>query len=233
MINQLKNYLLLMRFHKPIGILLLLWPTLWALWVAGEGKPDALIVLYFVLGVIVMRSAGCVINDFADRHFDPFVARTKQRPLATGCVSAKEAIGLFIVLISMAFILVLQFNKLTLQLAFVGALLTIIYPFTKRFTHFPQFVLGIPFAWSVPMSFAALTHTIPPIAWLLFAAAVLWPVAYDTMYAMVDKEDDLKIGLKSTAILFADYDRIFVAILQFFVLLLLFGLSVSLSLGAV
>jgi 4-hydroxybenzoate polyprenyltransferase len=211
-----------MRFHKPIGIFLLLWPTLWALWLAGEGKPNLFIVLIFMLGVVLMRAAGCVINDLADRHFDAHVERTRDRPLVTGQVSTKEALVLFFILIFCAFLLVLFLNQLTFQLAFIGALLAVIYPLLKRVTHLPQFGLGLAFAWGVPMSFAALTNSVPLKAWVLFFAAAIWPVIYDTMYAMVDREDDKKIGVKSTAILFANYDRMILGVLQVMFLVSLF-----------
>ncbi|MCG8434128.1 MAG: 4-hydroxybenzoate octaprenyltransferase [Gammaproteobacteria bacterium] len=212
-----------MRFDKPIGIYLLLWPTLWALWIAGEGHPDAKVFTVFVLGVIVMRAAGCVINDYADRKYDKRVERTKTRPLATGKVSPKEAIALFAALIAIAFILVLQMNELTIYLSFGGLFLAVLYPFMKRFTYLPQPVLGAAFGWAVPMAFAAQTGTLPDVAWLLFIATVLWATAYDTMYAMVDIKDDLKIGVRSTAILFGEQDRLIIGILQ---LTLLFNLIV-------
>jgi len=214
-LTQLKNYACLMRLHKPIGIFLLLWPTLWALWLAAEGKPDRVLVTVFVVGVILMRSAGCVINDVADRRFDRFVERTRERPLVSGKVSVKEALMLFVVLLMIAFLMALTFlNPLTIQLAVVGALLAIIYPFLKRITHLPQVGLGIAFAFGVPMAFAAELNHIPGKAWVLFLAAAVWPVIYDTYYAMVDRVDDLKIGVKSTAILFGRYDRLMVGCLQ-------------------
>lgn len=203
-----------MRIHQPIGTLLLLWPTMWALWVAGKGQPSLNTVLLFCLGVFVMRSAGCVINDYADRHFDGAVERTKQRPLALGQVSPREALALFIFLIAIAFMIVISFNVLTIKLAFIAVLLASFYPFTKRFFATPQLILGLAFAWAIPMAFAAETGRLPLACWLLFAAAVLWPLVYDTMYAMVDRKDDLKIGIKSTAILFGQYDRLCVAIIQ-------------------
>ena len=219
-LKHLQQYALLMRLHRPIGILLLLWPTLWALWIAGNGKPDVLIVTIFVLGVIVMRSAGCVINDIADRNFDGLVARTKDRPIANKKISVREAFILFVVLCLCAFILVLFLNRLTILLALVGLALTIIYPFTKRYIALPQLFLGFAFDWGVPMAFAAQTNSLPAITWLVFLIAILWTIIYDTMYAMVDKEDDLKIGIKSTAILFGQMDRFVLALLQFVVLIL-------------
>ncbi len=205
--ERLVDYARLMRWHRPIGILLLAWPTLWALWVAGLGHPDKYIFFVFVLGVVLMRSAGCVINDYADRDFDPHVARTRDRPIAAGRVSPREALALFAVLCLISFGLVLTLNPLTIALSFVGAFLAATYPFLKRYTHLPQFYLGAAFGWGIPMAFAAQTGAVPWLAWVLFAANVCWSVAYDTAYAMVDREDDIKIGVKSTAILFGRYDR--------------------------
>jgi len=212
--DRLYQYWLLMRFHKPIGIFLLLWPTLWALWIASAGKPDWHVMFVFVTGVVLMRAAGCVINDYADRNIDLHVARTNTRPLTAGQVSAKEALILFVVLCLTAFGLVLTLNTFTILLSFGGAALAIIYPFMKRYTHLPQVVLGMAFGWAVPMAFAAQTNEVPRVAWMLYVLAIIWPVIYDTMYAMVDREDDLKIGVKSTAILFGDADRIIIAGLQ-------------------
>ena len=195
--ERLGHYWRLMRFDKPIGILLLLWPALWALWIAGQGKPNLLVLLVIVSGVVVMRAAGCVINDYADRDFDPHVERTRQRPIAAGWVSPREALLLFVGLCLFAFGLVLLLNGFTILLSFVGAFLAASYPFMKRYTHLPQAYLGIAFGWAVPMSFAAQTNTIPWVGWELFIATVLWALIYDTMYAMVDREDDLKIGVKS------------------------------------
>jgi 4-hydroxybenzoate polyprenyltransferase len=223
--NKLRDYSTLMRLNRPIGILLLLWPTLWALWIASKGSPDGLVLVVFIIGVVLMRSAGCVINDYADRDFDPHVARTRNRPIATGRVTPKEALIVFSVLCLVAFGLVLLMNPLTIYLSFGGALLAAIYPFTKRYTHLPQVVLGMAFAWSVPMAFAAQTGEVPRISWLIYVITVLWSVIYDTMYAMVDREDDLKIGVKSTAILFGEADRLILAGLQgmMFIGLLLLG----------
>jgi 4-hydroxybenzoate polyprenyltransferase len=207
LVVKLKDYAQLMRLHRPIGILLLLWPTLWALWIAGQGRPDPYVFVVFVLGVVLMRSAGCVINDYADRDFDPHVARTRDRPVAAGRVSPREAIVLFAVLCLAAFALVLTLNRLTILLSFAGAFLAATYPFLKRYTHLPQFYLGMAFGWGIPMAFAAQTGGVPALAWILFAANIFWAVAYDTAYAMVDREDDLKVGVKSTAILFGRYDR--------------------------
>ncbi|MEK7207437.1 MAG: 4-hydroxybenzoate octaprenyltransferase [Pseudomonadota bacterium] len=210
--SRLREYALLMRLHRPIGILLLLWPTLWALWIAGQGQPDRLVFTVFVIGVVLMRSAGCVMNDYADREFDPHVERTRDRPLAAGRVSPKEALALFVVLCLIAFTLVLTMNRLTVLLSFAGVFLAATYPFMKRFTSLPQFYLGAAFGWSIPMAFAAQTGAVPPIAWVLFGANIFWSVAYDTAYAMVDRDDDLKVGVKSTAILFGAYDRLMVGL---------------------
>jgi 4-hydroxybenzoate polyprenyltransferase len=225
------QYFLLMRLDRPIGIFLLLWPALWALCIAGEGKPDLHVVLVFLLGVFLMRSAGCVINDYADRDYDPHVRRTRNRPLAAGHVSPGEALTLFSVLCLIAFILVLTLNALTVMLSFAGALLAAIYPFMKRYTYLPQIFLGIAFGWAVPMAFAAQTGTIPHVAWLLFIATVLWATAYDTMYAMVDRPDDLRIGVKSTAILFGDADRVIIAMIQLMVFAVLFIIGKQLAMG--
>ena len=214
LVKQLGEYGKLMRLDRPIGILLLLWPTLWALWIAGEGRPDESVFAVFVLGVIVMRSAGCVVNDLADRRFDPHVKRTRDRPLALGTVSVAEALCLFAGLMLIAFGLVLTQNRLTITLAFVGAFLAATYPFMKRFTSLPQLYLGVAFGWGVPMAFAAQTAALPQISWLMFLIIVVWAIIYDTMYAMVDREDDLKLGLRSTAILFDEADRFIIGVLQ-------------------
>ena len=230
-LDRAKQYWLLARFDRPIGILILLWPSLWALWVAGKGKPDALVLAVICLGVVLMRAAGCVINDYADRDFDPHVERTRQRPIAAGNVTPKEALVLFVVLCLIAFSLVLLLNTFTIMLSFGGAFLAASYPFMKRYTHLPQAYLGIAFGWAVPMAFAAQTNTIPPVAWVMYLAVVLWALVYDTMYAMVDKEDDLKIGVKSTAILFADKDREIIGGLQIIILGLLYLIGQMESLG--
>jgi 4-hydroxybenzoate polyprenyltransferase len=227
----MKQYWLLARFDKPIGIYILLWPALWALWVASNGKPDPLVLVVFCLGVVLMRAAGCVINDYADRDFDPHVERTKQRPIAAGKVSPKEALIVFVVLCLSAFGLVLLLNVYTILLSFVGAFLAASYPFMKRYTHLPQAYLGIAFGWAVPMAFAAETGSIPLVAWILYLAVMLWALVYDTMYAMVDKDDDLKIGVKSTAILFGDYDRHIMAVLQLIILALLITVGEIKQLG--
>ena len=229
--NRLRDYASLMRLDKPIGIFLLLWPTLWALLIASDGNPDPKIVLIFVAGVILMRSAGCVINDFADRDFDRHVSRTRSRPLTAGRVSTGEARILFVVLCLLAFVLVLQLNLLTIGLSVIGVLLAAIYPFMKRVTHLPQVFLGIAFGWSVPMAFAAQTGGVPQIAWLMFVATVLWATAYDTLYAMVDREDDRVLGLKSTAILFGESDRQIIGIIQAMLLISLLMIGHQAELG--
>ena len=203
-----------MRLDKPVGIWLLLWPELWALWIAGGGRPEPRILIIFLLGTLVMRSAGCVINDFADRNVDPYVKRTKDRPLAARRIGPREALVLFFVLAVLALVLALQLDFKTLRLAFVGAALTISYPFLKRFFPLPQFYLGLAFGWAVPMAYMAASGTLPRVAWMLFVSAVLWACIYDTLYAMVDRDDDAKIGVKSSAILFADMDKVIVAIMQ-------------------
>ncbi|MDH5648437.1 MAG: 4-hydroxybenzoate octaprenyltransferase [Gammaproteobacteria bacterium] len=229
--NKLRDYAVLMRLNRPIGILLLLWPTLWGLWIAGEGRPDLLVLFVFVTGVVLMRSAGCVINDYADRNFDPHVARTRERPIAAGRVSPKEGLILFAALCLVAFGLVLLMNPLTIALSFAGAFLAASYPFMKRYTHLPQVYLGMAFGWSIPMAFAAQTNSVPAIAWLLFAANMFWSVAYDTAYAMVDREDDIKVGVKSTAILFGRFDRIMILFSHIITLSLLAVVGTLLRLG--
>ncbi len=222
MMEKLRHYAHLVRLDRPIGIYLLLWPTLWALWIAAEGFPDLTVLFVFVAGVVLMRSAGCAINDYADRDFDPHVARTRTRPLAAGHIAPKEAVLVFAVLAFIAFLLELLLNGLTIALSVVAVILAATYPFMKRFHHLPQVHLGAAFAWAIPMAFTAVTGEMPPlVAWLLFVAAVLWTTAYDTMYAMCDRDDDLKIGVKSSAILFGAYDRLIIGILQVLTLLLL------------
>lgn len=212
--RRLRGYWLLIRAHRPIGIYLLLWPALWALWVAGEGRPTWWVVVVFVLGTALMRSAGCAINDYADREFDGAVERTKGRPLATGLVTPKEALAVFVVLSLVAFGLVLLLNAKTIAHSFIAVGLAALYPFTKRVTYLPQVFLGLAFGWAVPMAFTALQGEIPPVAWIILVATVIWAVIYDTMYAMVDRQDDLLIGVKSTAILFGRSDRAVIAVLQ-------------------
>jgi len=212
--DRLRQYYLLTRLDRPIGIYLLLWPMLWALFIASQGKPDGLVLFVFLTGVVLMRSAGCVINDYADRKIDPQIQRTKYRPIASGRVSGKEALWLFVGLCLLAFGLVLLMNWYTIYLSFAAVALAAIYPFMKRYSNLPQIVLGMAFACSVPMAFAAQTGEVPRIAWLIYAVTVIWTVIYDTMYAMADREEDLKIGVKSTAILFGDADRMILFILQ-------------------
>jgi 4-hydroxybenzoate polyprenyltransferase len=224
-------YWRLMRFDRPIGILLLLWPTWWALVLAGNGRPALRNILIFTAGVVLMRAAGCVMNDIADRDFDPHVERTRNRPLATGELQLKEAIGLFVTLMLTAFLLVLLTNALTVKLAVAGAVLASAYPFFKRFTHLPQVVLGIAFGWGIPMAFAAQTGAVPPIAWWLLAINTLWSVIYDTEYAMVDRDDDLAVGIKSTAILFGRYDVLVIAALMAVMLTLLAVIGLRLALA--
>ena len=229
--DKLRQYAHLMRLHKPIGILLLMWPTAWALWIAGEGYPDLLVVFVFAGGVVLMRSAGCVINDYADRDIDPHVTRTRDRPIAAGKVTPKEALVLCAVLCLAAFGLVLLMNSLTVWLSLAGGFLAATYPFMKRYTHLPQVYLGAAFGWAVPMAFAAQTGGVPKTAWLLFVATVLWATAYDTMYGMVDREEDLKIGVKSTAILFGESDRLIIGVIQVLFLLALVLAGQSAGLG--
>ncbi len=229
--DRLASYALLVRLNRPIGILLLLWPALWALWIAGEGQPSWGVTLIFMLGVALMRSAGCAINDYADREFDGQVARTQLRPLAIGLIRPKEALWVFVVLSLIAFGLVLLLNWQTVLMSFVAVTMAAVYPFMKRYTHLPQLVLGVAFGWAVPMAFMALNEQVPPVAWLLFFAAVLWALIYDTEYAMVDREDDLKIGVKSTAILFGHHDRWIIGLLQLAMLALLVVVGVRVGLG--
>ncbi|MEO5343266.1 MAG: 4-hydroxybenzoate octaprenyltransferase [Gammaproteobacteria bacterium SHHR-1] len=221
----------LIRIRRPIGIYLLLWPPLWALWIASAGRPDWSLVLIFVLGGVLMRSAGCAINDYADRHIDGHVSRTRRRPLATGAISAGEALLLFALLALASFGLVLLLNWTTIALSLVALALAALYPFMKRFTHLPQLVLGMAFGWAVPMAFTAVTEAVPAEGWLLYAAAVIWAMIYDTQYAMVDREDDLKIGVKSAAILFGRHDRLIIGLLQLLMLGLLLALGLRLGLG--
>ena len=229
--NRWDAYRRLMRFDRPIGILLLLWPTWWALVLAGGGRPTVRNTLIFTAGVVLMRAAGCVMNDIADRDFDPHVERTRNRPLATGEVQLKEAIGLFLALMLIAFLLVLLTNALTVKLALAGAALASAYPFFKRFTHLPQVVLGIAFGWGIPMAFAAEPGMVPAIAWWLLAANTLWSVIYDTQYAMVDREDDLAVGIKSTAILFGRHDVRVIAVLMAVMVVLLLAIGWRLDLA--
>ena len=229
---KLKQYVYLMRLHKPIGIFLLLWPTWWALWLATAGQPDASVVIIFTLGVILTRSAGCIINDFADRDIDKHIERTRARPLTTGKVTVTEALILFSVLMLSAFVMVLFLNWFTILLSIVAAVIMIIYPFLKRITHLPQLGLGVVFAWGVPMAFAAENQEINFAAWMIFLAAFIWPIMYDTLYAMVDRTDDIKVGVKSTAILFGNYDRLMIALFQIIFLLVLLQVGYLFTLGS-
>ncbi len=226
-------YIRLMRLDKPIGSLLLLWPTYWALFLSADGWPNTDLLIIFTLGVIVMRSAGCVINDYADRNIDKHIKRTKTRPLTSGEISPKSALILFGVLILVALILVLQTNLLTIQLSFLAAGLATIYPFSKRWTHLPQLVLGAAFAMSVPMAFGAQTGTVPVKASLIFLASLVWTLIYDTLYAMADREEDLNIGVKSTAILLKNYDQLAITILQFLLILIFIAIGNTFNLGQI
>ncbi len=231
--TRLREYVRLTRLDRPIGIYLVLWPTLWALWVAGAGSPKPLVLAVFLAGVVLMRSAGCAINDFADRHIDGHVARTKQRPLARGAIASWEAVVVFAVLSLIAFLLVLQMNRLTILLSVPAVLLAASYPFMKRYTYLPQAYLGAAFGWAIPMAFAAQTGTVPAAAWLFFIANVFWALAYDTMYAIADREDDLKIGVKSAAILMGRFDRLGIGLMQLLTLGLLVLAGLSFELGPV
>ena len=219
--ERLAIYTQLTRFNKPIGSYLLLWPTLWALWIAADGVPPLSLLIIFIAGVFITRSAGCVINDYADRHIDGHVKRTAERPLALGLISSKEALMLFAGLMLLAFVLVLFTNRMTIWMSFGALALASLYPFMKRHTHLPQVVLGAAFGWAIPMAFTAVDETLPLVAWLIFLAKLLWTVAYDTMYAMVDRDDDIKIGVKSTAILFGKQDKRIIGLLQIATLLVL------------
>lgn len=231
--RRLEEYGRLARLDRPIGIWLLLWPVLWALWIAGHGRPNPRTLIIFALGVFAMRAAGCIINDLADRDIDPFIRRTRQRPLAARRVTPLEALVLFALLSAAALWLVLQLNALTFRLSLVGAALTVSYPFVKRFFPLPQLYLGVSFGgWGVPMAFAAQTGEVPRIAWVIFMAAVVWAVIYDTLYAMVDRKDDLKIGVRSTAIAFADMDRVMIGVLQILMLAALSLVGRTLHFGA-
>ncbi|MDX1302702.1 4-hydroxybenzoate octaprenyltransferase [Photobacterium sp.] len=221
----------LARFDRPIGSLLLLWPTLWALFLAADGLPDLPVLVVFVLGVVFMRAAGCVINDFADRHFDGHVKRTVNRPMPSGKVSEREALSLFGLLVLVSFLLVLTMNTLTIMLSVVGLLLAAAYPFMKRYTHLPQLILGMAFGWSIPMAYAAQAGELPAAAWLLFIANILWTIAYDTQYAMVDRDDDIHVGIKSTAILFGRFDKIIIGLLQLSTLVVLIAIGQMLALN--
>ena len=231
MVSQLRNYGKLMRVDKPVGLWLLLWPVLWALWIAGKGHPDQGLFVVFMVGVFIMRSAGCVLNDYVDRKIDPYIERTRTRPIASGAVAPGEALTLFAALSLIAIWLATMLNEPAQLLAIVAAGLTIAYPFIKRFVSIPQFVLGAAFGWAVPMAFAAQTGETPQLAWIVFGAALIWAVIYDTFYAMVDREDDKKIGVKSTALLFGDMDLFVIAGLQLVMLLALIFVGLRAALG--
>ncbi|MEY0232406.1 4-hydroxybenzoate octaprenyltransferase [Providencia manganoxydans] len=224
-------YSRLMRIDRPIGSLLLLWPTYWALWIAAQSIPSLHILIVFTAGVFLMRAAGCVINDFADRHFDGHVERTKHRPLPSGDVTEKEAKLLFTGLVGLSFLLVLTLNAMTIWLSIAGLALAWVYPFVKRVSHLPQVVLGAAFGWSIPMGFSAVSESLPLVCWLLFLVNILWSVIYDTQYAMVDRNDDLKIGVKSTAILFGQYDKLIIGILQVVMVGVLVAIGLLANLG--
>ena len=225
-------YFRLMRLNKPIGIYLLLWPTYWALFLSAGGWPDIDLLIIFTFGVIITRSAGCVINDYADREIDKHITRTRDRPITTGEISPKAALLLFIALGLMAFALVLLTNTLTIKISFIAIALAVLYPFTKRWTNLPQLILGLAFAMSVPMAFSAQTGTVPASAGWIFLATVLWTLIYDTLYAMADRDEDLKIGVKSTAILFAKYDQIFITLLQILLMIVFIKIGNLFDLGA-
>lgn len=229
--STISPYIQLMRLDKPVGIYLVLWPALWALWLAADGFPPWPILAIFIAGAVVMRSAGCVINDYADRHWDGAVARTCARPLVTGALSVKQALGLFVLLIVVAFVLVLALNDLTQRLAVVALVLAALYPFMKRYTYWPQLFLGAAFAWAIPMAYAAVQNSVPYQAWWVFIIALIWTLIYDTLYAMADRDDDLKVGIKSTAILFGRYDRLIIGLLQLLMIVLLLTLGVHFALA--
>jgi 4-hydroxybenzoate polyprenyltransferase len=229
--SKMKALLQLIRFDKPIGTLLLLWPTLWALWIAAQGVPPPGLLAIFVVGTFLTRSAGCIINDLADRKVDGAVARTNARPLVTGAVTEREAVTLFLLLMLLAFVLVLFTNTLTIALSFVAVLLAASYPFMKRYTHLPQLVLGAAFSWGIPMAFTAQLGELPAASWLLYLGNLLWTVVYDTKYAMVDRDDDIQVGIKSTAILFGRHDRLIIGLLQAACLLMLYLAGSAFSLG--
>ncbi|OTA18986.1 4-hydroxybenzoate octaprenyltransferase [Xenorhabdus beddingii] len=231
--NKWRAYCRLMRINKPIGVLLLLWPTYWALWIAAKGIPNLHVLLVFTLGVFFMRAAGCCINDFADRKFDGYVERTKSRPLPSGDISEKESKILFATLVLISFALVLTLNKMTIALSVVGLVLAWTYPFVKRISHLPQVVLGAAYGWSIPMAFSAVSESLPLECWLLFLINIIWSVIYDTQYAMVDRDDDLKIGVKSTAVLFGRFDKLIIGLLQFTMLGILVLVGNIVNLGGI
>ena len=229
--RRLRDLVELARLHRPIGIWLLLWPVLWAVWVAGGSHPSPKVLVVFVLGTVAMRSAGCVVNDLADRDFDPFVKRTRDRPIASRRIAPYEAVVWFLVLVGLALALVMQLDKYTIRMSVIGAVLAVSYPFFKRFFPLPQFYLGLAFTWGVPMAFMAQTGRIPRVAWILFFAGIIWAAVYDTMYAMVDREDDLKIGVKSSAIVFGDMDKLIIGMLQGLMLYALYLAGTNMEFG--
>jgi len=229
--RRARDLIELARLHRPIGIWLLLWPVLWAVWIAGASHPAAKVVVIFVLGTVAMRSAGCVINDLADRDFDPFVKRTRDRPIASRRIAPAEAVLWFLVLIGIALALVLQLDPFTIRMSVIGAGLAVTYPLFKRFFPLPQFYLGVAFSWGVPMAFNAQNGNIPRVAWIIFFAGIIWAAVYDTMYAMVDREDDLKIGVKSSAIVFGDMDRLIIGMLQALMLFALYLVGTNMEFG--
>jgi 4-hydroxybenzoate polyprenyltransferase len=229
--RRIRDLIEVARLHRPIGIWLLLWPVLWALWIAGASHPTPKVLVIFVLGTVAMRSAGCVINDLADRDFDPFVKRTRDRPIASRRLAPHEALAWFLVLIACALALVLQLDEKTVRMAVIGAVLAVSYPFFKRFFPLPQFYLGVAFSWGVPMVFMAELGAIPRVAWIIFFAGIIWAAIYDTMYAMVDREDDLKIGVKSSAIVFGDMDRVIIGMLQLLMLFALYLVGTNMEFG--
>jgi 4-hydroxybenzoate polyprenyltransferase len=229
--RRVRDLVELARLHRPIGIWLLLWPVLWAVWIAGASHPSANVLVIFVLGTVAMRSAGCVINDLADRDFDPFVKRTRDRPVASRRIAPAEAVVWFFALIASALALVLQLDPTTIRMSIVGAILAVTYPFFKRFFPLPQFYLGVAFSWGVPMAFNAQNGTVPRVAWVLFFAGIIWAAIYDTMYAMVDRDDDLKIGVKSSAIVFGDMDRLIIGMLQALMLFALYLVGTNMEFG--
>ena len=227
--KKLKNYLLLMRLDKPIGIWLLMWPMLWSMWVSTDGQVNETLLIVFLFGVIIMRSAGCVLNDIADKNIDPFVKRTKDRPIASGKISVREGKKLFIFLMAIAFSLLFFLNTSTKLLALLGALITTVYPFLKRIISAPQLFLGVAFGWAVPMTFSANLGYVNTVGWLIFVTAIIWAIIYDTYYAMVDRDDDINLPVKSTAILFGKYDLLIIGICQIIMVFLLILLAKIMS----
>ena len=229
--RRIRDLIELARLHRPIGIWLLLWPVLWAVWIAGASHPSPTVVVIFVLGTVAMRSAGCVINDLFDRDFDPFVKRTRDRPIASRRIAPAEAVVWFLALIAVALALVLQLDPFTIEMSLIGAFLAVTYPLFKRFFPLPQFYLGVAFSWGVPMAFNAQNGNIPRVAWIIFFAGIIWAAIYDTMYAMVDRDDDLKIGIKSSAIVFGDMDKLIIGMLQALMLFALYLVGTNMEFG--